>query len=303
MSSLKFEGAVEVRESAAELPLLMMAGLGSMTLVAALAYSLLDPNDSGHETTGSIIFAGKLIIWSLSAFGVALVALLIKPRPYDGQAIADVDGVELIRGGKRRKIAARSLRSVRAILDGDHAYVELERRLSVVRLRPAGIEEAERLAGVLVGREELPVATVRVRRRASYPLFISTVSSWVMVYTSLCALPLLLWLGAILTIITTGIAGWITARAFPTQILVSREAITFLHPLRTSQVPLEQVAGARVVDDNAVAIIDRQGGAAVIDHLADHPLDRAVTAAYPPSQRLAEGIQALAGAGEGNQAA
>lgn len=300
---MEFRGRVLVRERASEVPLLLMAGLGSMAMVAGLAYALLGSSDQGLSTSDSIVFAGQMVIASLIATGVVLLWLLIRPRPYEANAIASPEGLVLETERTLRRLPIRRIRGLRVIIDGGEACVEFEKGTGSVRLFPSNQEEAEELAGALLGRERLPAAIVRIRRRSSYPLFITTISSWVLVYTSLCALPPAPLLGAILVAISLPVAVWITLRAIPMQLLVSAEGLSMVHPLSAERIPLAELAGAEVTDDSSVRVDLSTGERMEFHHLADHPLDARVTAANPPAVRLAAGIREIVAKNAGSLAA
>src|SRR5690606_13036640 len=107
-------------------------------------------------------------------------------------------------------------------------------------------------------------------------LFVSTVCSWILVYTALTALPVSFWLGLILTSVTTPIAVWITLRAVPAMILVSATGLSVRHPLGGLEVPTPELVEAAVTDDTSVSVAIATGEPLEFHGLADHPLDTGV---------------------------
>jgi len=283
---------VEVREAAGELGLLAVLGIASMALVAGLAYAVLGGSEFTLDTSASIERAGRLIAASLAAGFVLLALVLVKPRPRRSSAIATREGVVV---GKKR-IARRGLRSVVVVEDGGAFCVELERRLSTVRLVADSREDAEALAGAILGTAREPAAAARVRRRADYYNFLVTAWMWLVTYGCICVLPVSLPLGALLTAVAVPLTAWVTLRAVPAQVLVSAGGLMILHPLRSRRVPASELAGAKVIDDDKVRILFASGARLVVPELVDHPHDRAVTTSNPPAERLAAAVEAVVAA-------
>lgn len=284
---------MEVREITGELALLAVLGVASLALVAGLAYAVLGGDQAAMSTSGSIERAGRLIAFALLAGAVLLAAVLIKPRPRVVTAVAAPGELTLERAGKRRRVSRRGLRGVNVVLDGDTACVELERRASTIRLVAASRDEAERLAGAFLGTGREPAATARVRRRADYYNFLVTAWMWLVAYGCVCVLPPAPLLGALLLAIALPITVWVTLRAVPAQVLASERGLAILHPLRVRRIPAEELAGARVVDDDRVLVLLTEGGALRISELVDHPHDRNVKTSNPPAERLAAAIGAI----------
>ncbi|HEY0840482.1 MAG TPA: hypothetical protein VGD74_09880, partial [Vulgatibacter sp.] len=261
MGSSEVRVEVEVREIAGELALLTVLGVASLALVAGLAYAVLGGEQDFTSTSGSIERAGRLIAFALAAGAILLAAVLIKPRPRTVVAVAAPGTLGLERAGKTRRISRSRLRSAHVVLDGDTACVELERRFSTVRLIAASRDDAERLAGAFLGTGREPAATARVRRRADYYNFLLTAWMWLVAYGCVCVLPPAPLLGAILLAIALPLTVWVTLRAVPAQVLASEKGLTILHPLQTRSVPADELAGARVIDDDRVLVILTDGKA------------------------------------------
>jgi len=288
----EFRAEVEVREAASELGLLAVLGIASMALVAGLAYAVLGGAESTLDTSASIARAGRLIAGAVAAGFVLLALVLVKPRPRRAVAVATPQGVVV--GG--RPIARRGLRSVVVVQDGDAFCVELERSLSTVRLVADSRQDAEALAGTILGRPREPAATARVRRRADYYNFLATAWMWLVTYGAICVLPVSLPLGALLTALAVPLTAWVTLRAVPAQVLVSDGGLTILHPLRSHRVSAGELAGAKVIDDDKVRIVFTSGDRLDVPELVDHPHDRAVTTSNPPAERLAAAVEAVVAA-------
>src|SRR5690606_17715665 len=113
-----------------------------------------------------------------------------------------------------------------------------ERRHTLTRLHLRDGALAMRLGGALLGKEKLEPVASRVRRRASYYLFVGACSLWIVVYAALCVLPIAPVLGLVLTGATLPIAVWVTLRAVPAQVVVAPAGVSVLHVLGDRSFPL-----------------------------------------------------------------
>ncbi len=286
---------VEVRQFAGDLSLLAVLGVGSIALTTSLAYALLGSHDLSTSTADSIGSASAMVIGILAATIALLAVVLVKPRPFDAVATVDGDHLLLARSGgnSRRRLSLRSLRHVYPVLDGEQYAVEFERWGGSVRLLASDRVGAEELAAAILGIERAPAAMARVRSRADYYHFVTTIMIWLLVYTSLCALPPAPLLGGLLLAVSLPLAVWVTLRAVPKQVLISAAGISIVHPLATRRILLAEIAAATVVDDDCIEIEGIGGGSLRIPELVDHPHDRSVSPSNPPAERLAAAITQL----------
>lgn len=292
---MRVEAAVESREVATErLPLIVLA-VGSIALVTSLAYLLLG---GGLEfaTTGSIQNAGRLVVATLTATAIALALALIRPRPSEAVAIGSPEGLEIRTGKRSRKIPVAAIRHVLLVRTKTGWAVEVERKNSLTRLYLAEEDEAlaGRLAGSLVGKATLQPVVERVRRRASYYLFVATCSMWIVVYAAICVIPPAPVLGLLLVAVTFPFAAWVTLRAIPAQVVISGDGLSVLHPLGNEIIPIEELERVEVVDDGCVVVHTKEGATLRIPELAEHPRDE-ITLEVPPAERLANAAQEVLG--------
>lgn len=279
---------VEVRRAGNELLPLLVLGLTSMALVAGMAYAVQEP-----DTSTSILLTAQVVFAVLGAGVVAMaIVILGRGRPYDAEAHAAPGEIVLERGG-RRSTVGRGARFAYVIRDGAQWSVELEERTGVTRLLVADRDVAERLAGAYAGRERVPAAIYRLRKKADYSLFVTTVTLWVLVYAGLVALPPAPVFGVILVLALLPPTVWVTLRAVPTQLLVSADGVTMIDPFRVRQIPAAEVADGRVVDDDTVRITLTTGESLRLPELADHPRDREARTSAPPAERFAASLREL----------
>ncbi|AKU93276.1 DUF3093 family protein [Vulgatibacter incomptus] len=292
MQASRFQARVEVRQGANDFATLSVLGFTAVGLTLALAFAVLGNHDS-LSTAESIALAGKVMVGCLTLASVVLVAVLVKPRPYSALATATEGGLVLEREGSTKRVRMRGFRRVQVIRDDGAFRVELEKPASIVKLTLTDGHEAERLAGALLGQERVPAATARVRMRAGYWLFLMTCWIWVLALSALCVFPISLGLGALLTAITVPAGVWITLKATPADILVSEAGVAILHPLGSRRIDAGSLSDAAVVDDNSARIVLADGERLRLPELADHPLDRGVSTANPPAERLVASVREI----------
>lgn len=280
---------VEVRQAGNEILPLAVLGLTSMALVAGMAWAVQEPDTAASITlTAKVVFA--VLGGGIAAFFAVVLSL---GRPRDATAEADASGLTLTAGGKRKRIPAGKMRLVYVVRDGDRWSVEIERHTRVTRLLLSDRDEAERLAGALVGAERIPTALHRLRKKADYYLFVTTISLWVLVYAGLVALAFFPLFGAIVTAILLLPAVWVGLKAVPTQIVVSPRGIAFIHPFGIDQIDAAEVVNGRVVDDDAVRITLANGTSIRLDELQDHPRDREARTSQPAAERMEASLREL----------
>lgn len=276
----------EVREVGNELLPLLVLGLGSMALVLGLAFAVQEPRPAL-----SIALAGKVAVATLGA-SVLLLALIfaLRPRPAVVEVEATPEGVSL---GSRR-IPAGKIRLAYVVRDRDRWSVELERPLGATRILLDDRDQAERLAGAILGREREPAALVRLRRKAHYYLFVGVCTLWVMVYAGLVVVPFVPVAGILMVLAILPFAVWAALAAVPTLVLLSPAGMTFLRPHRVKRIPASEIAGGREVDDDCVRVELLQGGSLRLDELNAHPRDRDASTAAPAAGRLEAALRSLA---------
>ncbi len=279
---------VEVRRAGNELLPLLILGTTSMALVGGMAFAV----QEAHTATS--ILRTAQVVFAVLAAGILAMALVVlgRGRPYDAVAHAAPGEITLEHGGKR-KVVGRNARLVYVIRDRERWSVELEERAGVTRLLVADRDEAERLAGVYAGRERVPTALYRLRKKADYYLFVTTCSLWVLAYAGLVVLPVVPVVGVLLVLATLPPAVWVTLRAVPTQLLVSDDGLTMIDPFRVRQVPAADLVDGRVVDDDTVRITLRNGESLRLPELADHPRDRDARTSSPPAERFEASLKEL----------
>src|SRR5690606_26587228 len=116
--------------------------------------------------------------------------------------------------GKRR-LRAGAIRHAYVIRDGDRWSVEIERLFGALRLLTDDQEAAERLAGRLRGVDRASTAVYRLRKKAHYLLFTSTIFAWSAVFAGVFAMAVNWMLGLILVAFTLPVALWVTLRTVP----------------------------------------------------------------------------------------
>lgn len=279
---------VEFRRAGNEmLPLLVLA-LTSMALVGGMSYAVQAP-----DTVTSIARTVRVVFPVLGGGILAIVLLfLAQGRPRD--VVASVEGGELFleEGGRRRRIAPRA-RLVYAIRDGDRWSVEIERYTGVLRLITPNRDEAERLAGALVGQERLEAATFRVRRKAHYFNFVGTISIWVFVYAGLVALPAAPIFGAIMVAGLLPPAIWVALRAVPMLVVVGPWGLVLADAFRVRRVERAELVDGRVVDDDTVRLTFASGESLRLQELSDHPRDREARTSVRPAERFEASLREL----------
>jgi len=279
---------VEVRRAGNEILPLLVLGLTSMALVAGMAYAVQET-----DTSASILRTAQVVFGVLGS-GVVAMALIVlgRGRPYDATATAAPGEIAIEHGGKR-KVVGRGARFVYVIRDGDRWSVELEERTGVTRLLAESRDEAERLAGAFAGRDRVPATIYRLRKKADYYLFVTTVTLWVLVFAGLVALPPAPVFGVVLLVLLLPPTAWVTLRAVPTQLLVSPDGIVMIDPFRVRQIPAAEVADGRVVDDDTIRITLTTGESLRLPELADHPRDREARTSAPPAERFEASLREL----------
>jgi hypothetical protein len=245
------------------------------------------------DTSASIIRTAQVAFTVLGGGVLAMaVVVLGRGRPYDAVASATPGAIVVDRGG-RRKVLGHGARFVYVIRDGDRWSVELEERTGVTRLLTSSREEAERLAGAFAGREHVPATLYRLRKKADYYLFVTTILLWILVYAGLVALAFAPVFGAIIVLALLPPTAWVTLRAVPTQLLASPDGLTLIDPFRVRQIPASQLGDARVVDDDTVRITLTTGESMRLPELADHPRDSDARTSAPPAERFEASLQQL----------
>lgn len=285
------EAQVERREAATELLPLIVLGVGSIALVLSLAFALLG-GEATFATSGSIELAGKLVIFTLALSGLALAIALIRRRPSEAVAVASPAGLTLSDGKRSQEFPSASIRHVLVLEEAGGWVVEVERRHTLTRLHLQDGALARRLGGALLGKEELLPVASRVRRRASYYLFVGACSLWILVYAALCVLPVAPILGLLLTAATLPIAVWVTLRAVPAQVIVAPAGFSVLHVLGDRSFPLSSIEAVEVVDDGCVLLRLHDGEVHRIPELAEHPRGPSPSG-LPPAECLAQAAAPL----------
>lgn len=278
---------VELRRAGNEVVPLLVLGMTAVLLVLGMAYAVQEP-----DTAASVILTSQVVFVTL-AFGILTMGGLVlsRGRVKETEVEATPDG--LVIGGALR-IPRKRMRYVYVIEDEGRWSVEIEKGAGVVRLILADRDEAERLAGALVGRDHLPAALFRLRKKPHYYLFSTTCLVWIAAGSALVAFTFAPLMGAILIGCTLPPAVWITMKAVPTQIIVSSEGMAFLHPLGFKVIAAEELAGGRVVDDNAVRVFLADGGYLQLNELSDHPRNRDARTSVEPAERLEFSLTKLA---------
>jgi hypothetical protein len=279
---------VEVRRAGNELLPLLVLGITSMALVAGMAYAVQEA-----DTSASIVRTSQ-VVFAVLGGGVVAMALVVlgRGRPYDAIAHAEPGAITIEHGG-RRKVIGRGARLVYVIRDREQWSVEIEERTGVTRLLVADRDEAERLAGAYAGRERVPTALYRLRKKADYYLFVTTCTLWVLVYAGLVALPPAPVFGVILVLATLPPTVWVTLKAVPTQLVVSPDGLTLIDPLRVRHVHADDLADGRVVDDDAIRITLKNGESLRLPELSAHPRDRDASTSSPPAERFEASLREL----------
>lgn len=281
---MRLESEAEVHVSANEALQLGVIGVGSMALVLTLAFALLG-GETTFATSGSIQEASKLVVACLAATMAAYLAVTLKPRPRSSRIVATQDGLAI---DGRAAIPASHLQKLQVLPSSDRWAVEIPRRTSLLRLVFSTRGDAERFAGALVGRDRLPAAVLRVRRKASYYVFVATISLWIVVYGALCALPGVPLLGTLLLGLLLPPALWVTLRALPSQIILREDGVAFLHPLGRTFLRREEIEKLVVADDDCLEVVLADGGSLRLPDLVNHPRDDgAHTRSASPAERLA----------------
>lgn len=279
---------VEFRRAGNEiLPLLVLA-LTSMALVGGMSYAVQAP-----DTVTSIARTVRVVFPVLGG-GVLAMALLylLQGRPRDVVASVEGGALFLEEDGKSRRIDPRA-RLIYVIRDGDRWSVEIERFTGVLRLITADRDEAERLAGALVGEERLPAATYRLRRKAHYLNFVATISIWVFVYAGLVALPVAPIFGVLMVLALLPPAIWVALKAVPMLVVVGPWGLVLADPFRVRRVAREELVDGRVVDDDTVRITFANGESLRLQELSDHPRDREARTSVRPAERFEASLREL----------
>lgn len=280
---------VEIRKAGNEVLPLLILGVTSILLILGMAYAVQEP-----DTTASVILTGQVVFVTL-AFGIVAISALVLGRGRVREADVEATPDGLLIDGKL-SVPRKRMRYVYVIEDEGRFSVEIERGSGVTRLLTPNRDEAEKLGGALTGRDRLPTALFRLRKKADYYLFSTTCLVWIAAGSALVAFTFAPLIGAILTLCTLPPAAWITLKAVPTQLIVSSEGLALIHPLRFELVPAEQLAGGRVVDDNAVRVFLQDGGSLQLNELSDHPRNRDTRTSVEPAVRLEDSLVRLAAA-------
>jgi len=286
---------VEVRRAGNEILPLLVLGLTSMLLVGGMAFAMQAP-----DTTTSIERTARVVFLVLGAGVLGMAAVTLgRGRPFDAVARVENGALFLERGGGSRQ-AARRRRLVYVLRDGDRWAVEIEQATGALRLLAADRDQAERLAGALEGVDRLPAAAYRLRRKADYYRFVTVVCVWTLVFAGLVVLPHAPVFGAIFLAIALPPGIWVALRAVPTVVIAAPYGIALLDPFGVERIPIDRIAGCRVVDDDAVLVAFREGGGLRLSELSTHPRDREASTAEPPAEKLAATMRAIL---EGDRAA
>lgn len=283
---MQLKTVAEVREVAHEALQLLVLAVGSMALVACLAFPLLG-GEVTFATTGSIETASLWVIVCLIATGLAYLAASSRRRPGRFSVRAGPDGLWVEEKKRRGPVDPSRILVVAA---GERWAVELEGRVTLHRLLFDDRDEAERFAGALLGRERLPAADLRVREKASYAVFVLTISLWVLVYSAICVLPLVPVAGAILLAFLLPPALWIGLLALPAQWVVAGGEVIRQHPLGNRRWQRHEIRRTLVSDDDCLELVLVDGDVHRIEDLVHHPRDPIVS--HSPSTRLAEALGA-----------
>lgn len=286
---------VEIRRAGNEVLPLLILGVTSTLLVLGMAYAVQEP-----DTMASVVLTGQVVFVTL-AFGIGTMGALVlgRGRVREADVEATPDGLAI--GGKLA-ISRKKMRYVYVIEDEGRYAVEIEGKTGVTRLISSDRDVAERLGGALTGKERLPTALFRLRKKAHYYLFSTTCLAWIAAGSALVAFTFAPVIGAVLILCTLPPTAWITLKAVPTQIIVSSEGLAFIHPLRFELVPVATLAGGRVVDDNAVRVFLQDGGSLDLNELSDHPRNRDTRTSVEPADRLERSLLELTSEGEAIQA-
>ena len=278
------ETRVEVRKAGNELLPLLVLGLTSFALVGGISFAI-----RLEDTAESITASAQVAVTVLSLGALAMFAIILsRGRPYETTAHFAPGTVRL---GDHERV--KPGRAIFVLRDGDRYSVEVEYLASTLRLLCDDRDAAERLAGALAGKERVPTALYRLRKKADYYLFATTCCIWVLGFVGLVALPFVPVAGVVLLVISVPPAVYVTLKAVPTQVVVAPDAITLLHPLRVQRIPAIEVTSGRVVDDDSVRIDLRSGESLRLRELSDHPRDREATTSAPAAERLASALREL----------
>lgn len=281
---MKMHAVAEVREVANEALQLLVLAVGSMALVFALAFALLG-GETTFATTGSIETASQWVVGILVATGLAYLVASRRRPPGRFELRAAPDGLWI---GDKKRLGPVAPEKVLVIASGARWAVELSGRATLVRILFDERDEAERFAGALLGRERLAAADLRVRQKASYIVFVLTISAWVLVYSAICVLPLVPVLGAILLAFLLPPALWVGLRALPAQWVVSGGSVIRQHPLGATTWPRHEIRRTLVSDDDCLELVLADGDVVRVADLVHHPRDPVVSDS--PSTRLANAV-------------
>ena len=279
------EHRFEMHNVANELAPLLILATTSLLLVGGMAFAV-----QNTDTAASITRSGQVIFGSLT-FGLLAMAFLVfgRGRPRDVTASADEAG--LVLDGKRR-VRSSAIRHAYVMRDGARWSVEIERLFGSLRLVTGDQEAAERLAGRLRGVERVPPALHRLRKKAHYLLFSTTIFAWSFVFAAVITFAFNAIAGLILIAATLPVALWVTLRTVPAVVVVEQSGVVILHPLKERTIRASEIASAAVVNDDAVRLYlpDEQ---LTLTELANHPRDREARTSAPPAERFEASLRQI----------
>lgn len=280
--------AVEVRRVGNEILPLLVLGLTSMCLVGGMAFAVQAPDTATSIQRTSWVVLLVLGGGILSVLGITLA----RGRPYEATASVEDGSLVLDAGGRTQRVKAKA-RYLYVLRDGDRWGIEIERYTGALRLLLADRDQAERLAGALVGEERREAAAYRLRKKADYYRFVLNIFCWMFLFSGLVFLPYVPVVGTFFVLAFLPMAVWTTLHAVPMVVIASPRGVALIDPFRVREFPLETIEACKVVDDDAVRFYFTDGTSLRLSELSAHPRDREAKTSEPAAEKLEERLGGL----------